>query len=273
MDSISDFNKKTKTLSLDKVKQKIFEIYGNSLTLIEDTYINARTKATFIHDMHGEWLIAPTLLINRKYKNPKTAAPYNKLSAQDIKNRLKEIHGNEIILDESTYIDTHTKSRFIDKNHGEFWASAKAVTLNGVKHPKKSLIQRKETMKERYGAENPQQVHSIALRTAKSSNNSHVKYHWKTNEELICKGSYEAKVVDYLNKCKINFLWQPQVFVMPNGKTYLPDLYLINENKWIEIKGYMRKDAQEKWDWFLTQFPTAELWNKETLAKRNIYVK
>lgn len=57
---------------------------------------------------------------------------------------------------------------------------------------------------------------------------------------------------------------------MPNGKTYRPDLFLINENKWIEIKGWMRKDAQEKWDWFLTIMPISELWNKEKLLSLNI---
>jgi hypothetical protein len=32
----------------------------------------------------------------------------------------------------------------------------------------------------------------------------------------------------------------------------------------------MRKDAQVKWDWFKTQFPTAELWNKEKLKEMGL---
>jgi hypothetical protein len=57
---------------------------------------------------------------------------------------------------------------------------------------------------------------------------------------------------------------------MPNGKTYRPDLYLIDQGVWIEIKGYFRKDAQEKWDWFKSQFPNAELWDKKKLKEMRI---
>ena len=87
---------------------------------------------------------------------------------------------------------------------------------------------------------------------------------------MICVGGYEAKAVEYLNKNQINFEWQPQVFKMPNGKTYRPDLFLIDDQIWIEIKGWMRKDAQEKWDWFLVQFPTAELWDRKKLKEMQI---
>ena len=123
---------------------------------------------------------------------------------------------------------------------------------------------------ETYGVDHPMKVASIALKNAKSSTKSIIKYHWKTGDELVCVGSYEAKTVDRLNKSKTDFLWQPEVFALSTGKTYRPDLFLVNENKWVEIKGWMRKDAQEKWDEFQIIQPNSELWDKNKLKSMGI---
>jgi len=69
---------------------------------------------------------------------------------------------------------------------------------------------------------------------------------------------------------KIDYNWQPQIFTMPNGKTYRPDLYLPDSDVWIEIKGYFRKDAKIKWDWFHKEHPNSELWNEEKLKEMKI---
>ena len=75
---------------------------------------------------------------------------------------------------------------------------------------------------------------------------------------------------------KINYLWQPQIFQTPiltskgNNSTYRPDLFLIDSNTWVEIKGYFRKDAKEKWDWFQSQNPNSELWDKKKLKQMGI---
>ena len=108
------------------------------------------------------------------------------------------------------------------------------------------------------------------LQSAKNSNNSCVLIHWKTKEELVCVASYEKRVVEYLNKNKINFRWQSKTFNMPNGRTYRPDMYLYSSRKWVEIKGYFRKDAKKKWDWFHKYKPNSELWNKDKLKKMKI---
>lgn len=105
---------------------------------------------------------------------------------------------------------------------------------------------------------------------SKSANNSYILHHWKTGEELVCQASWEKKVVEYLNKNKINFRWQPRSFNMPDGKKYYPDMYLHSTKKWVEIKGYFRKDAKEKWDWFKTIKPNSELWNKQKLQSMGI---
>lgn len=114
------------------------------------------------------------------------------------------------------------------------------------------------------------------LQQTKSSNNSGIIFHWKTNEELVWKASYERKTLEYLNLNKIEFLWQPKMFQTPiltskgNQSTYRPDAYLIKENLWVEVKGFMRKDAQEKWDWFRREYPNSDLWDKKRLKELGI---
>jgi len=57
---------------------------------------------------------------------------------------------------------------------------------------------------------------------------------------------------------------------MSNGHRYYPDLYLFSTKKWVEIKGYFRKDAKEKWEWFQTIKPNSELWNEQKLKEMGI---
>jgi hypothetical protein len=134
----------------------------------------------------------------------------------------------------------------------------------------------KNTNLEKYGVEYPGQNKEIAMKQALSSNNSGTVLHWKTREELVWKGSYERTVLQYLNQNQIDFQWQPEVFKTPiltskdNKSTFRPDLFLTEENKWIEIKGFFRKDAEEKWNWFKSIYPTAELWDKKKLKQLGI---
>jgi len=149
------------------------------------------------------------------------------------------------------------------------------TNLNNTKNsnswcPECAKIKRKNTVFKKYGVEFLLQNQEIALNIAKKLNNSYTLYHWKTGEELICVASYEKAVVEYFNKNKINFRWQPKTFKMPSGKTYRPDCYLFSARKWIEIKGYFRKDAEEKWNWFQTIKPNSELWNKQKLKEMGI---
>ena len=83
-------------------------------------------------------------------------------------------------------------------------------------------------------------------------------------------------MVEFLNQNKIDFRWQNKTFQTPfltkkkKLSTYRPDLYLVKENKWIEIKGYFYGDAEDKWSWFHRTYPNSELWNKDFLIEKNI---
>ncbi len=128
----------------------------------------------------------------------------------------------------------------------------------------------------RYGVENTMWEPKMALKASRAQNNSHLLKHWKTGEEVVCVGSYEKRVIEYLNSNKINYKWQHKIFEMRllSGKktTYRPDLYLIGKKKpWVEIKGFFWDDAEEKWSLFHTEIkPNSQLWNKEKLKELEI---
>jgi hypothetical protein len=128
----------------------------------------------------------------------------------------------------------------------------------------------KKTCMKKYGVDHPSKNKEIASKTAKSQHNSFLLYHWKTGQELVCVCSYEKVVVEYLNNNTINFRWQPRTFIMPDGRTYRPDLYLFAHKLWVEIKGYFRDDAEEKWNWFNLNHPNSELWNEIKLKELKI---
>jgi hypothetical protein len=149
----------------------------------------------------------------------------------------------------------------------------KMLQKHGVDNPAKvPEIQEKikQTNLERYGCHHVSQCPDIALKIARKTNIPSIKIHWKTGEELICQGSWEAKTVDYLNNNKVEYLWQPEIFKLSDGKTYRPDLFLVNENKWVEIKGYFRDKAKKKWDEFVISHPNSEIWDKNRLKELNI---
>ena len=52
--------------------------------------------------------------------------------------------------------------------------------------------------------------------------------------------------------------------------TYRPDLYLIDQDLWVEIKGYWRTDAKHKWDLFIKLRPNSKIWDKNKLKSMGI---
>jgi len=122
----------------------------------------------------------------------------------------------------------------------------------------------------RYGVDNPTKNRDIALRAAKAVNKTTTLVHWFSGEDIDCTASYEKRTAEYFNNNQIDFNWKVQTFLMPDGRTFTPDCYLPNEDLWIEIKGYFREDAKEKWAWFQKNYPNSELWDKQKLKEMGI---
>jgi hypothetical protein len=125
----------------------------------------------------------------------------------------------------------------------------------------------------RFGVDHPLKNIDMARQVMRKMNDATIKYNWEDGSEVVCRASYEPKVIDYLNENKIKFKWQTLIFHLKNGKTYTPDLYLVDKDVWVEIKGYFRSNSKEKWEEFLLSYPTAELWDKEKLTEMNILKK
>lgn len=336
-------------LNIEEVRQRVKEVHGDGVVLDESTYANTSTKARFIDKDYGEWWALPSCILSRGQSHPsrriektrstnmskygvgcvfqsdeikqkiantnvekygvvnvsnnneiqnKKKATFvekygveNPFQDEGVKEQIKEYYNDAFGVDHPSQIESvkEKKERSSMEKYGTkspmqdsgVWKKSRQTCLEkyGVEYPAQTQAVKKKiklTCLERYGVDHPSKHPALALQMAKGANNSHILYHWKTREELVCIASYEKAVVEYLNENKIDFKWQHKAFtlMLKNGKesTYRPDLYLIGKrNPWIEIKGYFRKDAKEKWDIFHTQIkPNSQLWDKAKLKKLGI---
>lgn len=259
-------NKKTKICDIH------FHCVSKNIVFLDTAYLGAHFKHNFqCLKCDHNWKTKTNNIINLNQSCPKCAIVNNRL---DI-NVLKE----ELLLKNIQFLNTsYTR---IDRQYNFQCIICSCIwetSINHVKNQgtgcpkcsiKKGMLNQQITCLKKYGVKYASQNKEIAIKTAKSSNNSQILHHWLTNEELVCIASYEINTVKYLNENQINFKWQPEVFQLSKN-TYLPDLYLIDEDKWIEIKGYFRKDALDKWNEFQLIKPNSELWNQKTLKQMGI---
>lgn len=248
---VAESKLKKSSLSLEEIDRRLLVAHGGIVSLDHSSYVCASKKAIFIDSKYGAWFSKVSVVI-RGHGHPQRALNESHLSNQELDKRIHEMHGPVVTIDYSTYSTSHEPATFYDLDYGK-WITTVNSVLKGRGHPERGY-----------------------LTAAKKMDNSYIKFHWKTGEKLTCQGGWEPKVVDYLNKNKIDFLWQPKTFktnilTMRNRKsTYRPDLFLVEDNKWIEVKGRVWPAFQVKWDWFKTQFPTAELWDKKKLKEMKI---
>ena len=235
-----------------------------------------------------------------------------RLSFEEIKRRIKNIHGDNIVLDESTYKSLHGKAKFIDKNYGEWWTTPSIVINQKSGHPlkrikkiqetnlkkygystvlkNKSLMKKamfskygaihpmhldevkqklKQTNLQRYGVDNPTKNKEIRRKAAVSANKTTKIVHWKTNENIDMLG-WEPQAATHFNTNKIDYLYEPETFTLPDGTTYTPDFYLPEKDLYIEVKGRFIGDAREKWNWFHKEYSNSELWDRAKLKEMKI---
>lgn len=259
-------------IPIKKVIDGIEQTHGSIIKIVETSYKGVNKKALFVDEKYGEYKTLPRLVMEGRVCKLR-AIENHKITVEEIEKRILSVHGEIVKIISKTFVGVNEQATFVDSEYGEWKTEAKSV-LKGRGHPDRGteIWHKKftETCLKKYGVDHPSKNFDIALRVAKSGKKTTIKYHWKTNEELVCTASYECKVVDYLNDNRIDFQWQPKAFIMPNGKTYRPDLYLEEKNVWIEIKGYFREISKAKWDWFKSEYPTAQLWDKNKLKEMGI---
>lgn len=91
-------------------------------------------------------------------------------------------------------------------------------------------------------------------------------YNSPLHGKICFRSSWELKYAKYLDSHNILWYYEIETFELSNEMTYTPDFFLIKENKFIEIKGFMRHKDQEKINKFLEQY----LWDLEILRKDDL---
>lgn len=253
------------------------------LEIDETTYNGSHKRCRFIDKEYGEYWTLPKRLykglgLHRKRRKKK--------SFTDLKLILNKMP-KKIKIITKTYKGTGKLAVFLDKDFGYYKALPGDVLKGKGSHPKRSSLnkslrwqewaktgreneiikKRKNTLLKKYGVDNPSKKLEFSLKAARSMNSSSIALHWKTSEELVCVGSYEKIVVDYLNEKKINFDWQPAVFQLANDLTFRPDMYLPDYNMWVEIKGFSREDFKIKWQEFIKIQPNSVIWSAKEIKQ------
>ena len=76
---------------------------------------------------------------------------------------------------------------------------------------------------------------------------------------IYVRSKTEANYIRYLNFMKIKWEYEPKIFYFEGIKrgtlSYTPDIYLPEEDKWIEIKGWFTKRAKVSLKRFKRQYP------------------
>ncbi len=250
-------------ISIEETKRRIYEAHKNMVEICEETYIDSSTKCKFVDKEFGEFWMIPRHVFNGHCHRKRGIQKQTKtmlLPMSELKKRLYEQHGSKVKIDESTFKGLYHKAKFIHKKYGVWWANPSNVIEKGSSHPDGGRERMEATCMKNYGVKNAMQNKEILTKTQKSLWRCIEVTHWKTKEKLNCISSYEYVVVRYLNEHKINYDWQIK-FNLSNGMVYFIDLYLIDENKYVEIKGYFfSKRNKEKWELFHKLYQNSEIW-------------
>ena len=277
-----DRSRKERTISVDIIKERLKTVHGDTIILIESTYVNKETICIFYHKVHKEFPALPYNVLNgdshpagRSERRRETCLDLygvdHPCKSDQVKKKFKKTCMDKF------GVDAPMKSKEV-REKSKKTCNEKYGFDNPLQNEEIKNKSRK-TCQERYGKPSPNQNIDIVKKTSRNLAKTTVKHHWKTGEELVCQAGWEPKVVDYLNTKKIDYNWQPKIFEIPkeimvtekgNSTTYRPDVYLPEKDIWIEIKGRMYKDAQQKWDWFKYEHPTAELWDQKKLKEMGI---
>lgn len=255
-------------LTMDEIKKRL----PDYIKIVEESFVSLNRECFFVDIEFGKYSTKPAYVLKgggfHFQRASKNQGDSQRTPLSEIEKTLEKYNpGIKIVYE--TYTNFLKIATFIDPFYGE-WSAIPRNVFRGSVHPKREQEKRKNTCLKIYKVDSPSKNREVFLKITRSSNLTTIKTHWKTGEELVCKASYECKVVDYLNDKKIDFEWQPKMFIMPNGRGYIPDLYLTNRDVWVEIKGWMRPVGKEKWDWFKSEHPTSELWDKPRLKKMRI---
>ena len=92
-------------------------------------------------------------------------------------------------------------------------------------------------------------------------------------DNTFFRSSWEANLARYYNYINIKWEYEPKTFIFKNitygSVSYTPDFYLPEEDKWIEVKGWMDGKSKTKLKRFKEQYP--EEYKKLELIQQKEY--
>ena len=84
------------------------------------------------------------------------------------------------------------------------------------------------------------------------------KPYWGKYKDINMRSNWEIKYAKYLDKNNIKWQYESKRFYFEDC-TYLPDFYLPENNEYIEIKGWWRKDDKKRFDLFKKIYPKVRI--------------
>lgn len=257
---------KRRKIPLETIKERIKNKHGNQIVLLDETYIGTNAKATFVDIEYGKF----TANIHQILSGTKCIKRSNKETSDRLvlkENQVKLKLPDHIKLDFLTYTRINSKCKFIDQKYGEFWAIPNNVLNKGSGHPVRGKEKAIATCLKNYGTTHPNKNFEQFKIGARNRWLTTILVHWKTKEELIVMSSFEFAIVNYLNINNIDFDWQIP-FILPNGQTYIIDLYLKQENLYVEIKGaFLNEKSKIKYYLFSSIHKNSELWQTNKIKE------
>lgn len=260
-------------LKIEEIQKRLLEKYGDILTIDALTYTHGRAKARFIDRDFGEFWSRPDSVLNSGHRHPQRARKVSSkllsLPVEEVKERLKQVWGDEITIKEESYTSIHQTAIFVHKTHGE-WRTSVGNVLAGHGHKNDSVKKARKTMKKRHGVEHYTESEEMFRNARINLTQRVIVPHWKTGKTIHCTASFEYAVVKKLNEIKADFDWQIKFRLDIDGKmrTYYCDLYLKDDDKYVEIKGYFINEISKiKWEKFSCLHPNSELWMQKEVVR------
>ena len=84
----------------------------------------------------------------------------------------------------------------------------------------------------------------------------------------ICfRSTWEVQTAKWLDQHNIEWLYESKVFSLKINNSYTPDFYLPKLDKYIEVKGYWREDAKNKFNEFKTIYSNKSIYVMDNIKK------
>lgn len=72
---------------------------------------------------------------------------------------------------------------------------------------------------------------------------------------VMMRSTYEARFARAMSARALKWEYEPRWFALSTAKLYMPDFYVVDLDTYVEVKGWWRDDAREKFDAFIREYP------------------